>query len=178
MRKFSAIILGLALLALPVLATQSFLLTTPFNGPTFSAVYPTPDSEINAEVTNGATTDGASAYTGYTYSTLTKNGNAWFGLAVFDYDSNVNESTVAFLDSCVDGGISAMKGTLVPGSRTSGTLAGYFSREGESVDNADDSFLRVSVAGNRRFIGVVIFDKSLNATRADADEFFDSVRSK
>jgi hypothetical protein len=177
MKKYAAIVLSLMMFALPVLATQNFPLTTPFNGPVFSAMYPTPDNSsvgVEKSLAEGTTTNNDGTYTGYTYGSTTKNGKAWFGAGYLDYTS-VRGTSVDVLDKAVDGGIAGMKLVLVPDSRKNTELAGLFAREGEGVDDTSDSFLRVSVTGNRCYLAIVVFDKSLHATQADADEFFNSI---
>ena len=176
MKKFLVIALNLLMFfALPVLA-QNFPLTVPFYGPSFSAAFPSPDSGLlDTNPTNGTTTDKAATYTGVIISSSTKDGKAWFGTADLAYDT-ILASSVAILDSAVDGGFANLKASTIPESRTSGVLDGQFSREGEAVNDTYDAFLRVSEVGNHRIIAIALFDKSLNATRADADSFFDSVR--
>src|ERR1700674_4912105 len=122
MKKISAMVLGLVLLALPVFATINFPLTTPYTGPSFSATFP---NAVATEPTSGTakSLDGTvnSTYTGTFYYATTKNGSAFFGLGVLDYTTETGTS-IADLDASVDGGIAGGKETLVPGSRMSATL--------------------------------------------------------
>jgi hypothetical protein len=175
--KIKSIVLALMLFAVPVFATSDYPLTTPVNNGVIAATFPTPDSGPVSATTEDGVTDTAdrTSYKQHTFESSTKNGKADFVLAYFDYQT-LRTETVQNLDQAVDGGISAMKMVLVPGSRENTTFNGTFAREGHAISDTQESYLIVSLSGYRAYIGVVVFNKSVHATEADANDFFRTVR--
>ncbi len=181
MKKFAALA-SVLVFAITIFAGQNFPLNTPFSGSVLSATFPKPDDSsvgsngIESSPVTGTTDTDHATYSGTSYGSTTKGGKAWFGVDYVDYATQ-RGSGVVVLDKVVDGGIEGMKMVLVPDSRESTTFAGLFAREGEAVTDSMDTFVIAATVGNRLYMGVVVFDKSLHATKADADEFFRSVRS-
>jgi hypothetical protein len=161
-------------------ASQLFPLTTPFASGSISATFPTPDTSAGVETQNFSdttnTTDHTS-YTGHAFSVATKAGKASFAASYFDYAAT-RGSDVATLDAAIDGSLIGMKLVLVPNSRENTSFAGLYAREAEGVDANFDGFVVISTVGTRAYIAVVVFDKSLHATEADANDFFASVRPR
>lgn len=177
MKKFAAIFLSL-IFAITLFATPNFPLTTPFQGSGIQGLFPTPvpPTGIEVETTHETTqTDGLNL-TQTLYDVSTKDGKAWFGIAVLDYNADLVQGLTE-LDGSIDGGFKSGGFALVPDSRENTTLVGLFAREAAGVTDANDVFMRVSQNGQaRRYIAVVVFNKELHATQKDADEFFNSIK--
>jgi hypothetical protein len=177
--KTLALLVAILTLVLPILATQKFPLNTTFNGPAFSAIFPTPDDSSAGIVKtpmSGTTETDHSPYSGLIYSSSTAGGKAWFGASSVEYTSERGTGSDS-LDAVVDASLVGMKAVAVPGTHESTVFVGLFAREVEGVTDTFDTFVRASVVGNHLFLATVIFDKSLHPTKADADEFFNSIHA-
>lgn len=175
------VVLTLMLSALPILASQVFTFDTPYSNEVFSAIFPTPtDPKLGVEHVSdkGTTSIDHATYTAETYSVTTLKGKAAFFVVYMDY-SSPRGTDIQTLDTAINGGLASGGLTRVPDSGESTTLNGLFAREAEGVSDNFDAFLRVATAsGNRTWLVLAVFDKTLHATHADADEFFNSVRRK
>jgi hypothetical protein len=175
--KIKSILIAMVLFVTPVFASQNYPLTTPYNIPALSAVFPASDNNAGIEVTpsSGVTTVDKTSFTGNMYVVSARNGNASFGVAYFDY-ATTRATGSDNLDNVIDGSISAMKMVLVPNSRENTSFAGLFAREGHSVSDTLEAYTITTVVGSRCYLSVVVFDKSLHGTEQDANDFFASVR--
>jgi hypothetical protein len=172
--KMIATVMTLLMFVLPVLASTNFPLTTRVNDGVIAATFPTPDGSgvVAVSVSDGVTnTPDHAAYKQHLFESITSNGNGDFAIAYLDY-ATLRTETVENLNQGVNGGINAMNMVMVPGSLTSTKFNGAFALEAHAVSDTMESYIIVSISGYRAYMGVVVFDKSLHATEADANEFF------
>ena len=177
--KIKSILIAMVLFVTPVFASQNYPLTTPYNIPALSAVFPASDNNAGIEVTPASgvtTTSDKTAYTGDVYSVSNRNGDASFNVAYFDY-STTRATGAADLDNVVDASIASMKMVLVPNSRENTSFAGLFAREGHAVSDTLEAYVIVTAVGSRCYLALVVFDKSLHGTEQDANDFFASVKA-
>jgi hypothetical protein len=181
-RKASLIALAVLFLGVVAAAASSiFTFDTPYSNDVFSAIFPTPgdaklgvQSAVHDDVRTPST-DGK--YTVHMFFVTTSGDNGTFFVAYSDYEFNPDTST-ASLDYAIDAAFSKQHAVLVPGSRENAVLGGLFAREAEGVNDDVHLYIRAAVKENRMWVGVTSFKKSIHATQADADKFFDSIKRK